>query len=159
MGRLISSVDGFISLKGQELGVSKWIDITQDLIDNFGEVTDDHQWIHVNPQMANEKSPFKSTIAHGYLTLSLLPCLLLDIIELHNLHHYVNYSIEKMVYKAVVPVGSRLRMRAFLKSAKDLGEICQAKIQCTFEIEGSDNPVLEGEIVFLYYFDSYYSKQ
>lgn len=153
MKRIIESVDDFLSLKGEELGVSKWIDITQDLIDSFGEVTDDHQWIHVNPEKAQNESPFGTTIAHGYLTLSLLPSLLLDIIELHNLHHYVNYCIEKMIYRAVVHVGSRLRMRAILQNAKDLGDICQAKIQCVFEVEGSDKPVLDGTIIFLYYFN------
>lgn len=153
MGRIIESVDDFLALNGECLGVSKWIDVSQKLICEFGDVTDDHQWIHVDPQEAELHSPFKSTIAHGYLTLSLLPCLLNDIIEIRNLHHYINYSIEKMVYKAVVPVDSRLRMRATLKKAKDLGNICQANILCSFEIDGSDNPVLEGTIVFLYYFN------
>ena len=153
MSRIIGSVDDFLALKGECLGVSKWIDITQDVIDQFADATDDHQWIHVNPEESKKHSPFGSTIAHGYLTLSMLPALLLDIIELRNLHHYVNYSIEKMVYKSVVHVGSRLRMKATLIKAKDLGNICQANIECSFEVEGNENPVLEGTIIFLYYFN------
>ena len=149
----INSVENFIKLSGNILGKSNWILIDQNMINQFADATHDHQWIHVDSDRAKINSPYNTTIAHGYLTLSLVPCLLDDIIEVNNLKQLVNYSIEKMVYKSVVPVDSKLRMVATLKSAKDLGNICKANIQCTFEVEGQIKPVLEGSIVFLYYFN------
>ena len=149
---IIQSVDDFIKLSGERLGESNWIMIDQNMINQFADVTHDHQWIHVDSERAKEDSPYKSTIAHGYLTLSLLPCLLDEIIEVKNLKQYVNYGIEKMVYKSAVPVNSNLRMSATLKSAKDLGGICKANMLCSFYIEGNENPVLEGTIIYIYYF-------
>lgn len=149
---IIKSVDDFIKLSGERLGESNWIMVDQDMINQFANATHDHQWIHVDTKRAKEEGPYKSTIAHGYLTLSLLPCLLDEIIEVKNLKQYVNYAIEKMVYKSVVPVNSNLRMSATLKSAKDLGGICKANILCSFYIEGNETPVLEGTIIYIYYF-------
>ena len=149
---IIQSVDDFIKLSGERLGESNWIMVDQNMINQFADATHDHQWIHVDSERAKEESPYKSTIAHGYLTLSLLPCLLDDIIEVKNLKQYVNYGIEKMVYKSAVPVNSKLRMSATLKSAKDLGGICKANILCSFFIEGNETPVLEGTIIYIYYF-------
>lgn len=149
---IIKSVDDFIKLSGERLGESNWIMVDQNMINHFADATHDHQWIHVDSERAKEESPYKSTIAHGYLTLSLLPCLLDEIIEVKNLKQYVNYGIEKMVYKSAVPVNSNLRMSATLKSAKDLGGICKANILCSFYIEGNETPVLEGTIIYIYYF-------
>lgn len=150
---IINSVDDFLNLSGKEIGISSWLRVDQETIDKFADATHDHQWIHVDINKARNESPYGTTIAHGYLTLSLLPCLLDDIIEVRNLKQLVNYGIKDMVYKAVVPVDSNLRMRAVLKSARDLGNICKAIIQCSFEVEGHEGPVLEGTIVFLYYFN------
>lgn len=150
---IINSVNDFLQLSSNKLGESKWMLIDQSMINQFADATHDHQWIHVDSEKSKVDSPYKTTIAHGYLTLSLLPCFLNEIIEVNNLKQLVNYSIEKMVYKSIVPVNSKLRMIATLKSAKDLGNICKANIQCTFEIEGQEKPVLEGAIVFLYYFN------
>ena len=127
--------------------------VDQNMINQFANATHDHQWIHVDANKAKIESPYQTTIAHGYLTLSLLPCLLDEILEVRNLKLLVNYSIEKMVYKSVVPVDSKIRMVATLKSAKDLGNICKANIYCSFELEGQENPVLEGSIIYLYYFN------
>ena len=149
---VINGVDDCLNLSSKELGISDWVKVDQNMIDQFAETTHDHQWIHVNQDRAKKESPYGTTIAHGYLTLSLLPCLLNDIIEVRNLKQLVNYSIKDMVYKAAVPVDSNLRLRAVLKSARDLGSICKATIQCSFEVEGCEKPVLEGSIVFLYYF-------
>ena len=149
---IIESVDDFIKLSGERLGESNWLKVDQDMINQFADATHDHQWIHVDTERAKDESPYKSTIAHGYLTLSLLPCLLDEIIEVKNLKQYVNYGIEKMVYKAAVPVNSNLRMSATLKSAKDLGGICKTNILCSFYIEGNETPVLEGTIIYIYYF-------
>ena len=150
--RTIGSVDEFLNLSGEFLGMSEWMSIDQNVINHFADSTFDHQWIHVDKERAETESSYKTTIAHGYLTLSLIPHFLDDIIEVRNLKQLVNYSVEKMVFHSAVPVDSKLRMKATLKSAKDLGNICKASIHCSFEIEGKDEPVLDGTIIFLYYF-------
>ena len=150
---IIHNIDEFIERKGTELGVSEWFEVSQEVINNFADATRDHQWIHVDTNKAATDSPYGSTIAHGYLTLSLLPSFLDEIIEVHNLKQLVNYGIKDFTFKNAVKVGRRLRMRASVKSAKDLGNICQATITCTFEVEGLEEPVAEGNIIFLYYFD------
>jgi acyl dehydratase len=150
---ILKSVDDFLNLSGQLLGISEWLTIDQDAINHFADSTFDHQWIHVDIERAKTDSPYQTTIAHGYLTLSLIPHFLDEIIEVENLKQLVNYSVEKMVFRSVVPVNSKLRMKATLKSAKDLGNICKASLLCSFEIEGEEKPVLEGTIVFLYYFE------
>lgn len=149
---IIHNIDEFIERKGTELGVSEWFEVSQEVINNFADATRDHQWIHVDTNKAATDSPYGSTIAHGYLTLSLLPSFLDEIIEVHNLKQLVNYGIKDFTFKNAVKVGSRLRMHASVKSAKDLGNICQATITCTFEVEGLEEPVAEGNIIFLYYF-------
>lgn len=151
--QIITSVSDFSNLIGQSIGASDWLEITQDIINQFADATFDHQWIHVDAKRAQVESPFGTTVAHGYLTLSLIPFFLDNILEVKNLKHIVNYGIEKMTYKNVVPVGSRLRMLASLKSIKDLGEACVAKINCIIEIEGQETPALEGTIIFIYYFE------
>ncbi len=149
----LNSVDDFLNLSGQLLGISEWVTINQDVINHFADTTFDHQWIHVDTERAKTDSPYQTTIAHGYLTLSLIPHFLDEIMKVENLKQLVNYSVEKMVFHSAVPVNSKLRMKASLKSAKDLGNICKASIQCSFEVEGKAEPVLEGTIVFLYYFE------
>ena len=150
---IIHNIDEFIERKGTELGVSEWFEVSQEVINNFADATRDHQWIHVDTNKAATDSPYGSTIAHGYLTLSLLPSFLDEIIVVHNLKQLVNYGIKDFTFKNAVKVGIRLRMRASVKSAKDLGNICQATITCTFEVEGLEEPVAEGNIIFLYYFE------
>lgn len=150
---IIHNIDEFIERKGTELGVSEWFEVSQEVINNFADATRDHQWIHVDADKAKTDSPYGSTIAHGYLTLSLLPSFLDEIIEVRNLKQLVNYGIKDFTFKNAVKAGSRLCMRASIKSAKDLGTICQVTITCTFEVEGLDEPVAEGNIIFLYYFD------
>lgn len=150
---IIHNIDEFIERKGTELGVSEWFEVSQEVINNFADATRDHQWIHVDADKAKTDSPYGSTIAHGYLTLSLLPSFLDEIIEVRNLKQLVNYGIKDFTFKNAVKAGSRLCMRASIKSAKDLGTICQVTITCTFEVEGLDEPVAEGNIIFLYYFE------
>ena len=150
--RILKSVDDFLNLSGELLGTSEWLTINQNVINHFADSTFDHQWIHVDAERAKTDSPYQTTIAHGYLTLSLIPHFLDEIIEVENLRQLVNYSVDKMIFHTVVPVNSQLRMKATLKSAKDLGNICKASILCSFEVEGNEKPVLEGTIVFLYYF-------
>lgn len=153
MGKLlIHNIDEFMSLAGKDLGSSDWLKIDQTMIDNFAMATLDHQWIHVDGDRVAKESPYGSSIAHGYLTLSLIPYFLDQIIEIPNLHMVLNYGIDKMVYNAPVLEGTKLRLNAYLKSVKDLGNMCLTNIQCSFETERCDSPVLEGNIKFLYYF-------
>lgn len=149
----IQSIEDLVQRKGTELGHSEWFDISQDVINQFANVTRDHQWIHVDTEKAAIDSPYGSTIAHGYLTLSLLPSFLDDIIDVHNLKQLVNYGIKNFTFKNAVKVGSRLRMRASVMSTKNLGSICQVTITCNFEVDGIEESVAEGNIIFLYYFE------
>jgi acyl dehydratase len=125
---------------GQQLGQSDWLEITQDRIDRFAEATGDHQWIHVDPERA-KKGPFGSTIAHGYLTQSLVNKFLPEIVEVQGISMGVNYGADRIRFPAPVPVGSRVRGSAELIKAEDvMGDAVQATIRVTVEIEGSDRP-------------------
>jgi acyl dehydratase len=151
---IISNIDDFLNLKGEILGTSEWFAINQDTINNFADATFDHQWIHVDTERAKVESPYRTTIAHGYLILSLLPHLLDDIIDVKNLKQLVNYGIKNMTYKNVVFSGSRIRLTARLDKVRDLGDVCKTEIYCVFEIEGQYIPALEGTIIYIYYCNS-----
>ena len=154
MNKLVSnSYDEFASHLGKELGTSEWLKVDQDRINQFADATLDHQWIHVDVQRAKEESPYKSTIAHGYLTLSLLPHMWQEIIEVHNLKMMVNYGMDKMRFGKPVLSGSRVRLVAKLDSIENLRGICKAGIKFQIEIEGERKPALEGVATFLYYFE------
>jgi len=125
---------------GKQLGVSEWLEIDQARIDKFAEATGDHQWIHVDPERA-KKGPFGSTIAHGYLTQSLVNKFLPEIVEVQGISMGVNYGADRIRFPAPVPVGSRVRGSAELIKAEDVkGDAVQATIRVTVEIEGSDRP-------------------
>jgi acyl dehydratase len=125
---------------GQELGVSDWLEITQERINLFAEATGDHQWIHVDPERAKD-GPFGACIAHGYLTQSLVNLFLPQIVEVQGISMGVNYGADKLRFPAPVPVGSRVRGSALLLSAEDAkGGAVQATIRVSVEIEGSDRP-------------------
>lgn len=149
---VINSYDEFASHLGEQLGVSDWLQVDQDRINLFADATLDHQWIHVDPERAAKESPYKSTIAHGYLTLSLLPHLWNQIIEVHNLSMMVNYGMDKMRFGRPVLTGSRIRLVAKLASIENLRGICKAGIEFKIEIEGERKPALQGLATFLYYF-------
>jgi acyl dehydratase len=140
----ISGVDDLKSKLGTELGVSDWIDITQERVNEFAEVTGDHQWIHVDPERAKE-TPFGGTIAHGLFTLSLGPQLSYGLFEFEGFSFAVNYGYGKVRFPAPVPVGSKLRMRAELTEAHDVPGGVQATILQTFEVEGGAKPVCVAE--------------
>ena len=127
---------------GRDLGASEWLAIDQARIDLFADATGDHQWIHVDPERAKE-GPFGSTIAHGYLTLSLVNLFLPQIVEVLNISMGVNYGADKLRFPAPVPVGSRIRGRGELVAAEEVknGAI-QATIRVTVEIEGGARPAL-----------------
>ena len=149
----INSYAEFESHLGEELGVSDWLEVTQERINLFADATLDHQWIHVDVERAKEESPYKSTIAHGYLTLSLLPYMWDQIIEVNNIKMLVNYGMDQMRFGQPVITGSRVRLVTTLHNIQNLRGICKAEIKFRIEIEGQRKPALEGIASFLYYFN------
>ena len=149
----INSSEEFAAHLGEEIGTSEWLTVDQDRINQFADATLDHQWIHVDVERAKAESPYKSTIVHGYLTLSLLPYFWNQIIKVNNLKMLVNYGMDKMRFGQAVPVGSRLRMVTKLHEIANLRGICKASIAFKIEIEGQRKPALEGIATFLYYFN------
>ena len=153
MGKLIiNSYDEFASHLGEDLGQSDWLLIDQERINLFADATLDHQWIHVDTARAKVESPYKSTIAHGYLTLSVLPYLWDQIIEVRNIKMLVNYGMDKMRVGIPVVTGSRVRLVTKLHQIQNLRGICKTEIDFKIEIEGQRKPALEGIASFLYYF-------
>ena len=151
--KIINSYEEFEQLLGQRIGVSDWLEVTQDRINQFADATLDHQWIHVDVERAKVESPFKSTIVHGYLTLSLLPYFWNQIIEVNNLKMMVNYRMDKMKFGQAVLSGQRLRLVADMQSIANLRGTCKAEIKFAIEIEGQKKKALEGVATFLYYFN------
>lgn len=149
---IINSYEDFAKYLGKDLGASEWLEVTQDRINLFADATLDHQWIHVDEARAQVESPYKSTIAHGYLTLSLLPHLWEQIIEVNNIKMLVNYGMDKMRFGQPVLTGSRVRMTAKLHAISNLRGICKTEINFKIEIEGQRKPAVEGIATFLYYF-------
>ena len=139
--REIASLDELKGLVGQEVAVSDWIEITQDRINRFADATGDHQWIHLDAERARRESPYGTTIAHGFLTLSLLPMFLEQSLVMRDVKMGVNYGTNKVRFPAPVPVGSRLRARIALLSVDDITGGAQVVWLVTMEREGSDKPV------------------
>ena len=150
---IINSFEDFEAYVGQELGVSDYVELSQERICQFADATLDHQWIHVDTEKAKAESPFGTTIAHGYLTLSLLPYLWDQIIEVKNIKMLVNYGIEHMRFGKPVITGSRVRLVTKLHQIQNLRGTCKTEIDFRIEIEGERKPALEGIAVFLYYFN------
>jgi acyl dehydratase len=138
----VSGVEGVLGLVGQHLGVSDWVEITQQQVDRFAEATGDFQWIHVDPERAARESPFGGPVAHGYLTLSLLPSLLRPILSIEGFRMGVNYGLEKVRFPAPVPVGSRVRASATLDSATPFDGGVQMVVTVTVEVEGGSKPAM-----------------
>ncbi|MGW7366043.1 MaoC family dehydratase [Streptomyces sp. NPDC054841] len=149
--RIFTSAEELTAGVGEQLGYSDWLEIEQKRIDLFADATGDHQWIHVDPQRA-AAGPFGKTIAHGYLTLSLLPTLVPQIMRVEGMKMGINYGTNKVRFPAPVPVGSRLRATAVLKSVEEAGGGVQVTAVVTVEREGSDKPVCVAESVSRYFF-------
>ncbi|TXK45931.1 MaoC family dehydratase [Pontibacter qinzhouensis] len=149
----IRNFEEFAQHEGAELGVSDYHTITQQQINQFADATLDHQWIHLDAERAKTESPFKSTIAHGYLTVSLLPYLWGKIITVENLKMQVNYEIESLRFKEPVLVENQVRLKAKLLSLKNLRGIAKAQIEVTLEIKDSKKPAYTGVVTFLYHFN------
>lgn len=132
---------------GTDLGASRWFQIDQSRIDAFADATEDHQWIHVDPARAAD-GPYGTTIAHGYLTLSLLPTLMVDLIQTTGVSARLNYGLNKLRFPAPVPAGKRIRARAEVVGADDVTGGVQAVIAVTIEVEGESKPACVAEYVF-----------
>ncbi|MFP8879994.1 MAG: MaoC family dehydratase [Myxococcota bacterium] len=145
----IPSIKDFV---GKPLGTSDWITIDQDRIDTFAKATGDHQWIHCDAERARRESPFKDTIAHGYLTLSLVPVLLAEVVIVNNCETVINTGLEKVRLSAPVLAGSRVRMSAKLTGTRDVpGGAVRATFRIRFEVEGSAKPACHGYVTYVYY--------
>lgn len=149
---VINSYKDLEQYVGKELGVSGFLKITQDQINKFAEATFDFQWIHLDTERAKAESPYKTTIAHGYLNVSVLPYLWDQIVEVNNSKMTVNYGIENLRFNQPVLVNSEVRLRAKLNSLIDLRGVTKAKINVSLEILDNKKTALDGVIVFLYHF-------
>jgi acyl dehydratase len=151
--RLIQSLDELKQLVGQEVGLSDWLDVTQERINQFADATGDQQWIHVDPARARAESPYGATIAHGFLTLSLISRLLADSVRLElGGKMRINYGVNRLRFPAAVPVGSRIRGRFKLAVLEDFPGGIQLTWAVTVEIEGSSKPCLAAEWLIRQYF-------
>jgi len=150
--RIITNHTDFEVLAGQEVGTSDYITITQEQIDSFADATNDHQWIHTDPKKAAVKSPFKATIAHGYLTLSLVTSLWHNIVEVRNYKMVVNYGLENLRFNQPVVVNSRINARFTMLTVDDLRGITRIRVKIVMQIEGSEKPAFECIAVYLYHF-------
>ena len=149
---IIGSYEEFAAHLGQELGVSGWHKIDQAQINKFADATLDHQWIHIDAEKAATESPFKTTIAHGYLTLSLIPYLWKQIAEIHNLKMEINYGIESFKFGQAVLVDNEVRLKAKLKSIVNLRGTTKVIIDVVLEIKDQPKPAYVGDVMFLYHF-------
>jgi len=146
--RVFDTIDAFAAAKGEHLGYSDWHTITQEQVNQFADATGDHQWIHVDTERAAQ-SPFGGTIAHGYLTLSLIPVLTKDIYRVDGITMGINYGSNKVRYPAVVPVGSRVRAGVELVDVQEAKQGKQFTARTTIEIDGSGKPACVAETVVL----------
>ena len=147
----INSYEEFAQYVGQQLGISDWLEVDQERINAFADATLDHQWIHVDPERAKE-GPFGQTIVHGYLTLSLLPYLWQEIIQVNNLERMMNYGMKEMRYAQPVLSGQSIRLRVMLKEIQNLRGAIKTDVKFVIEIKESGKKALEGIATFVYYF-------
>jgi acyl dehydratase len=147
-------VEDLASLKtyeGSDLGWSDWVEVTQERIDLFAEATGDFQWIHTDPSRAAQESPYGSTIAHGYLTLALVPVAVGQLFQVRNKRFGLNYGAERLRFPAPVPVGSKLRAHGKLVEVQETGAGYQVRIDVTVVIDGADKPACAVQLVYRYF--------
>ena len=149
---VIPDIPSLKEFVGRDLGTSDWISIGQDRIDTFANATGDHQWIHCDVERARRESPFKETIAHGYLTLSLAPVLLAEVVIVNHTGSVINTGLEKIRLSAPVLAGSKVRMSATLKDTRDVpGGAVRATFGIRFEVEGASKPACHGSVTYVYF--------
>jgi acyl dehydratase len=150
---VINNYPEFESFLGKDLGVSAWHKITQEQISKFADATLDHQWIHIDAERAAKEGPFQATIAHGYLTLSLIPYLWKQIVDIRNLKMEINYGIESLKFGQAVVVDSEVRLKVKLVSIANLRGVTKATLGVELEISDQSKPAFKGETIFLYHFN------
>jgi acyl dehydratase len=150
MTTTIEGIDALKALVGEHLGYSEWHEVTQEQVNLFADATGDHQWIHVDVERA-KAGPFGGPIAHGYLTLSLAPMLLQEIMNVTGVAMAINYGLNKLRFPSPVPVGAKVRAGATLAGLEDVGGGVQCTLAVTFETEGGAKPACVAEILFRYY--------
>jgi acyl dehydratase len=148
--RTFESLGALVAAKGEVLGTSSWVEITQDAVNRFADATGDHQWIHVDPARA-KNGPFGTTIVHGFMTLSLLPRLMHEIYTVDGIRMAINYGLNKVRFPSPVPVGSRVRAVSTLVEAGDAGNATvQLTVSTVVEIEGATKPACVAESILRY---------
>ena len=151
--KVIGSVDEAVATIGEELGVSRWVEIDQGRIDEFADVTMDHQWIHVDVEKAKAESPYGTTIAHGFLTISLIPGVSKDNYRVQNAKMGINYGLNKVRFLSPVKAGSRIRVRSHLADATPVGDdTVNLTVKHTVEIDGVDKPAAVAELIARFVF-------
>lgn len=150
---VVNSYEEFESYLGKEIGLSNWHTIDQAQINKFADATLDHQWIHTDEERAKNEGPFKATIAHGYLTLSLIPYLWKQIADIRNIKMEINYGIESFKFGQAVVVNSEIQLKAKLKSIANLRGITKVIIEATLTIKDQPKPAYVGDVMFLYHFN------
>ncbi len=149
---IINSFEDFSNYTGKEIGVSDFLKISQEQVNKFADATLDHQWIHTDVTRAATESPFQKTIAHGYLTLSLVPYLWGQIVEVNNIKMLVNYGIDGLKFNQPVVVDSAVRLRVKLNSIANLRGIAKAELAAVMEIKDNPKPAFSASIILLYHF-------
>ena len=150
MATTISGIDELKTKVGEHLGYSDWLDVTQGRVNQFADATDDHQWIHVDPERA-KAGPFGGPIAHGYLTLSLAVPLLGQVVRVQGVRMGINYGLNKVRFPSPVPVPSRIRLGATLNGVEDVEGGAQSVFGLTFEVEGKEKPACVAEAIYRWY--------
>jgi acyl dehydratase len=150
MPTTVDDLTQFHELVGTQIGYSEWQTITQERVNIFADATDDHQWIHVDPEAA-KSGPFGGPIAHGYLTLSLAPVLLQKVLEIPGMTYGINYGANKVRFPSPVPVGSELRMGVTVASAEDVGGGVQVVFDLVFEMKDAPKPACVAQVVYRYF--------
>ncbi|MFE2041402.1 MaoC family dehydratase [Streptomyces sp. NPDC059477] len=151
MPTLAHTIDGLKALAGTDLGRTGWMEITQERVNTFADATGDHQWIHTDPEKAKE-GPFGRTIAHGYLTLSLIIPLFEELLEVSGTSMSVNYGLDKVRFPSPVPVGAKIRLHGTVASVEEVkGNAVQLHLTFTVEVDGSDKPACVAEAIYRHY--------
>jgi acyl dehydratase len=148
--KVLEGIEGVRAMDGQELGVGSWRLIDQERVNQFADVTDDHQWIHVDVERARS-GPFQTTIAHGFLTLSLVPSMSTEVVQVEGIRMAINYGLNRVRFPAPVPVGSRIRANVKNLSVEEVQGGLQVVNQVTVEVEGQTKPGCVAETVIRYY--------
>ncbi|MEO9223808.1 MAG: MaoC family dehydratase [Acidimicrobiales bacterium] len=151
MTTVLNGIDELKANIGNHMGYSPWIEVTQDVVNQFADATGDHQWIHVDVERAKAESPFGGPIAHGYLTLALGPRLLPETVRITGFKLGVNYGADRLRFPSPVPVGAKLRLGAEIKDVEDVSGGVQVRMLMTFEVEGASKPSCIVEALYRYF--------